>query len=328
MKDTPITAELVRELCARGEGSRLDFKRDPPYGDWKSKGRLDFLKDLISLANSVPAGDATAHLLLGVAEEEPERFGKVTGFQPEPHISDAGLHEVCVGTLNRVPPFRYQLVEVDGHLVGVVELGSGERPYFLIREGNDKLRRNVAYYREGSRNTEASPQQVVQWAREDGALRLHSLQVEALEVQLTPDLRIKVEHGGRSGSLYHWGLKVRNAGETRFDVVSVAVKWYSTPQLEEWARTHGRPGVAAGTDVPGPFPCAESIIPAVVEPGQYLETRIKVEADFGQLMSRLRLQRPGSDPVPRQYFRGVVAVCARHRTGREDVKSAVLPEGS
>lgn len=320
MKDTPITSDLVRELCARGEGTRLDFKAAPGYDDWDSKGRYEFIKDLMALANSIPAGDARAYLLLGVTEEGPSRLGKVTGFQPEKHFTDAGLHQTVLGMLNRVPNFRYQAVEVDGLLVGVVEVGSGERPYFPTTD-KGRLPKYMAYYREGSINTLASPQQVVEWAREDGGLRLHSLQAEQVEWSMTPDPRLTTDCKSHSSDQVNWDVFISNVGRETFDVVRYWLEYHGSQALADLLSARGTPHLGATMAY---FRRPYEPAGLALEPGKREKLR-SFSLSLKSCWQMLGIERPEGIPNERTLFHARVIATAVHRSGRSvDTQPAIL----
>jgi len=151
-----ISADKVRELIARGEGTAIDFKRQE-Y-DWKTKPN-EFAKDLMAMANSLPTGASSAYILLGVDDD-----GSIVGLPA--HLDDAGWHVKVKHSLNRTPTFSYTSVDVGGASVGVVEIASGGRPFFPIRDA-PPLVRHAALVRDGTSTDVASPAQILEWARLD-----------------------------------------------------------------------------------------------------------------------------------------------------------------
>ena len=107
-----LTAELVRELAARGESPTLDYKRDD-Y-DWSAKpANAELAKDLMAMANLLGPSAQPAHILIGVTN-----VGDLVGIQSK-HMDDAQLHQKVRDLLNCIPAFSYQAVDVDGLSVGV-----------------------------------------------------------------------------------------------------------------------------------------------------------------------------------------------------------------
>jgi hypothetical protein len=148
---------LVRGLVARREEPRLDFKESP----WESSD--EFAKDLMAMGNILPRG-ARAHILVGVRELG-DGTGEIIGAEMG-RARDAEYHEK-VKTLNKVPKFRFAIVPLDGKSVGVFEIeGGGQRPYFPLRD-KGVLRRFVPLKRSGTSTDVASPDEVLEWSRED-----------------------------------------------------------------------------------------------------------------------------------------------------------------
>jgi len=151
-----ITAEAVRELVARGEGTTVDFKRQE-Y-DWKTKPN-EFAKDLMAMANSLPRGANPAYILLGV-----DNNGSLVNMTT--HLDDADWHVKVKYLLNRTPSFSYTPVDLDGLSIGVLEVLASGRPFFPIKDA-PPLVRHHALVRDGTSTDVASPTQIVEWARID-----------------------------------------------------------------------------------------------------------------------------------------------------------------
>jgi predicted HTH transcriptional regulator len=128
----PVDADLIRRLVVNPESSWLDYKKEV-YGfrnkATKEKAGIEFSKDVMAMANSLGPLAQGAYILIGVEEVLPEKTGRIVGVQPETHPDDGDLHEVVKNYLNATPTFSYQVVEVDGLSVGVVEIKPGARPY-------------------------------------------------------------------------------------------------------------------------------------------------------------------------------------------------------
>ncbi len=207
----PISAEQVRELAARGEGTTLDFKRDD-Y-DWDDGAtNSEYAKDLMAMGNTLGPNSHPAYVLVGVDND-----GTIVGIAA--HRDDAELHQRVQLRLNRTPRFVYYAVEVDGLSVGVHEIQPGGRPFFPLRD-QPPLRRHVAMYRNGTTTDVASPTMIQEWGREDDpeAHRLRALELRRHEAdaQIHANarhvsfnahqgiaVRVLVENFGRSGFWVH-----------------------------------------------------------------------------------------------------------------------------
>ncbi len=208
----PIDADTVRQLAARGEGTTLDFKaRD--Y-DWSKKANnAELVKDLMAIGNVIHRGGGPGYILVGVQND-----GNVVGIAS--HEDDAVLHQRVYSVLNRTPSFVYGAVAVDGLSVGVYQIHGGARPYYPLRDA-PPLRKHVAVYRNGTSTEPASPDMILEWAREDDAdaYRLRSLQLRRAEAEAT--IKGRVSPSGRPTS--HAGdisvdMFVENLGRCGFHI--------------------------------------------------------------------------------------------------------------
>jgi hypothetical protein len=153
-----MDGDKVRELAARVEDHRLDFKT----GLYTSNEEL--AKDLMAIANLLPPG-SSGHILLGV-KQIPDDTGTIVGVslgaERDPHYQ-----QKIAGKLNRSPHFTFFPIQLPDGEVGVFEVtGMGERPYFpLITAG--KLKKFIPQKRLGSSTADASPDEVREWVLED-----------------------------------------------------------------------------------------------------------------------------------------------------------------
>lgn len=149
---------MVRELAARVEDHRLDFKE----GLYLSNAEL--AKDLMAIANMLPPG-STGHILLGVRQRQDDT-GEIVGVQLGVD-RDSNYQQKVHGKLNRTPRFSFFPLQLPEGETGVFEIvGIGDRPYFPIADA-EKLRKNIASKRQGSSTAAASPDEVREWVLED-----------------------------------------------------------------------------------------------------------------------------------------------------------------
>lgn len=176
----PIDADKVRELAARGEGTKLDYK-GADY-DWDGPGKgaanAELAKDIMAMANALGPSSEPAYILVGVIEEP----RTIVGISK--HHDDADLHAKVRPLLNKPPAFSYSVVDVDGARVGVYEILAGGRPYFPIK-GTPPLQVPLACYRDGTATAHATPAQIIEWHREDDVdtHKLRSLELEEREAE-------------------------------------------------------------------------------------------------------------------------------------------------
>ena len=210
----PISADKVRELVARREGTKLDFKaRDHDWAANRAASNAELAKDLMALGNMLRPNSEPAYILTGVQND-----GTIVGVPPASHYDDAILHQKVQGALNRTPVFAYAPVEVDGMSIGVYEIRGGARPYFPLRDAPPSLRRHVAMYRNGTATEEASPTMILEWAREDDpdAHRMRALELRKLEAEARVHGRMRHVSVNTNGNDVVIKLLVENRGRSGF----------------------------------------------------------------------------------------------------------------
>lgn len=218
-----IDADKVRELCARGENSALDFK-EHDY-NWVNKGpaNAELARDIMAMANGLGPHSEPAYILIGVDDS-----GKnINGIPVADHEDDAALHQKVMGALNRVPKFAYAPVEVDGRSIGVYEIRPGGRPYFALKEVHGHLRKHCAMYRNGSSTDVASPTMILEWAREDDPdhHRVRALEIRKLEAEARPHGELSTTHVNvtQAGDL-DVQFRMTNLGRAGFSVMRASWK--------------------------------------------------------------------------------------------------------
>lgn len=178
---------LFRQLLMESEGTRLDIKRQQysfVSSDERKKSAL--LKDLLAFANAWRS--ESAYILIGVGEG---RAGErdLPGILPTDHIDDANLQQFVNSKLNKPLTFSYRPFTYEGKTFGVFEVPVQERPFCANRDFG-LVKKDVVYYRLGSSCAEATPGQVAQMGRDDGARATASpiLEVQFADVE-TGELR-------------------------------------------------------------------------------------------------------------------------------------------
>jgi Putative DNA-binding domain len=216
----PVDADLIRRLVVNTETSWLDYKK-AAYGfderATKDKAQVEFSKDIMAMANTLGPLAQGAYILIGVEEDAADKTGRIIGVPPESHPDDGNLHTIVKNYLNATPTFSYQVVEVDGLSVGVVEIKPGARPFYPIKTcgvlpgsiGNT-LQKDVAMYRNGPTTQVASPDLINRWAREDDELSTETLLLER-ELHLA-HLTVNVDLQLASRSAFWFNLNLTNNG--------------------------------------------------------------------------------------------------------------------
>lgn len=173
-----ISAAKIRLLASRPEGEHLDFKEED-Y-DWAKDGRIAFVKDLLAIANSLTSGQE-AFILVGVTDD-----GEIVGCE-SPLLNDADYQGKVAPWVNRPPSFTFSVVDVDDMKVGVFAVRPGQRPFFTHKDSRgekEALHKYAPYYRVGSSNRIADPDQVVGWVDQD---RGQSTRLPTLELRWVDD---------------------------------------------------------------------------------------------------------------------------------------------
>lgn len=197
-------------LIAEGEGTTIEFKRELDLSS--AKGKAEFIKDIISLANS--ARDIS-YLLIGVdknksivgtANLEEERIQQIAQTYIDPPI-----------TLEcRIIPVKLPAMA----MIGVIAIRSTTKPHKVIRS-IEHVVQNKVFVRHGSVVVEASPdevidmrdetrmnaeaQQHVRAAKTHIKLNKHEEAIEAYSraIELSPTAELYLARGKIHESLQH-----------------------------------------------------------------------------------------------------------------------------
>ncbi|MEY2879192.1 MAG: hypothetical protein RLZZ15_1572, partial [Verrucomicrobiota bacterium] len=161
----------LAQLLYRAESESLDFKRDQyRFAEADDRTKSELLKDILAFANSWRS--EPARILIGVdASVSPPQ---VVGVRD--HIDDATLQQFVHGKTQRTLRFSYEVVELKGRSVGVIEIPIQARPIYL-RKDYGKLTANTVYFRRGSSTGEASPDEIAEMGAANSNLKEGDLQV-------------------------------------------------------------------------------------------------------------------------------------------------------
>ena len=185
-----LTLEQIRELVLEGESNRLDFKREQyhfvrlsgPDGD-KEKAKL--LKDVLAFANAFRKD--RAFILVGVDESLP-RNQAVAGIPTQDVIDDATLQQFVNSKTNRPIPFRaYSVPCPNANVVQVVEIDpcADQRPFHL-NKGFGGIAADEVWFRSGSSNTKATPEDIYRMGAEQHKRNQPVLECEIVSPNLIP----------------------------------------------------------------------------------------------------------------------------------------------
>lgn len=160
-----MNAQDIEALLWQGESETLDFKRDQyPFDDATDDQRSELLKDILAFANAWRT--ASANILIGVDEVKHGRSIPVGTL----HLLNRTLQTFLKSKVNRPIDFSYQVIEVDGRSVGVIEIPCQTRPFFLNKKYG-KLDANTVYIRRKDITDIANPDEI---ARMGAMQEVHS----------------------------------------------------------------------------------------------------------------------------------------------------------
>jgi hypothetical protein len=158
-----MQAGEIDALLWQSESETLDFKRDQYLFDGATEElRSELLKDILAFANAwrtIPA-----RILIGVQEVKHSRSVPI-GTE---HLVNRTLQTFVHSKVNRPIAFSYEVVDVDGKSIGVIEIPIQDRPFFLTKKYG-KLEANTVFIRRGDTTDTADPDEIAQMGakRED-----------------------------------------------------------------------------------------------------------------------------------------------------------------
>ena len=159
------TEDTFEQLLRRSEGETLDFKAKS-YDLSDDHGRWKMVKDVVCMANTPRSEEAL--IVLGVRKLP---SGEYDAIGIDSHPDDADIQALFSGKVRPVPRLQYEAVQYRGRQFGVLVVPA-ERigPVVPIKHATDGdfFRRNVVYFRRGSMNAEAQPEdqrRIHEWIR-------------------------------------------------------------------------------------------------------------------------------------------------------------------
>jgi len=322
----PIDEAKIRELMTRTEGETLDFK------EMHHAKPADLAKDLMALANMLPAHAPPSYLLVGVAEVRPYNTGRIANTDPA-HLDEANYRSKVEPLILPVPDFSFDVVPVrDEHgvrRIGVFEVRPGRRPIFAIADATDGegLVRNAAYKRAGKRNVIATPLEIIEWARQDDLLRSEAALVNMrwMQSQLAVVPRIARIGTTRGAGPTQVDFVIRNDGRTRFVVEAARFTFRFHPHVHAAVEAVGYPDTDAARAVAKEY-VAEMQGDRSITEGQDTVIALTAGAPEEDYAAVARLMSVGDgarwegvSPAKRLFYRGVFrAVCTDRSTGASE----------
>ena len=151
------SSDEVHRLSQLAESRTLEFKEVGPDFD-SAKGRAEFAKDVLAIANSVDIGEH-AHILYGV--RDPRRGAGIVGITSPP--TPEQVSQVIADHTVPPPQAMFRVVSTPSGQVGVLRcVGVAARPHHAVRAFEGALNPSIVYVRRDSVNSAATSQEVEQ----------------------------------------------------------------------------------------------------------------------------------------------------------------------
>lgn len=160
-----MNEQKLINLIQMSESPALDFKRDlydfsGTSQEHKYKNRTAFVKDILAFANT--PRDGSAYIIIGVKKNED---GSKEKAGLDKHVDDNILQQQLEDWVYPHPKFCYHEISHDSKQFGVIEICCDQTisgPFYPTTKskGEGALRPNVLYFRRGSKNVEADPNEV------------------------------------------------------------------------------------------------------------------------------------------------------------------------
>ena len=148
--------KLLIGLISQGENEKVDFKRELKLES--SDEKAEFVKDLISLANSV---SDQGYLIIGV-----DNLNNRIGIKS---LEEEKIQQIAHTYIYPNVAVRCYIVPLDSVLIGVIEVAPTEKPHQVIRNIGRLLLHDV-FIRHGSTTAKASPSEISQMREKETGL--------------------------------------------------------------------------------------------------------------------------------------------------------------
>ena len=119
-----MTNAELQDLIDNGENEHVDFKVELNVSD--PKGKSEFVKDVISLANS--HGEGSRFLLIGVDENAPPR--DISHL----NLDDAHLHQIVDAYVEPRVNFAFRTISHQSVTLGAIEIAQSSERFHLVKK--------------------------------------------------------------------------------------------------------------------------------------------------------------------------------------------------
>ena len=138
--------EKLKSLIEHGfENEFLDYKAKM----YASKGSVEFIKDVLAMANSNYVG--SKYILIGVKEEVLSRQKTITGIENEKIVDVAVFQQLILHNIEPDLQIQLHYIDYEEKTLALFEINGQNRPY-LTKKQNQNLSKGVCYIRKGSVN--------------------------------------------------------------------------------------------------------------------------------------------------------------------------------
>ena len=178
-----LTEEEFSALLHRMEDETLDFKRNA-YNLSKGHYRYALIKDVLCMANT--PRDTNSYIILGV-KKYPNGLTDLLGL--DHHADEADMQAQFSDRVTPVPHFRYEIVSHRNKKFGVIIIPPNKLgPCVPTKDHGNALRHKQIYFRQGSKNEVAGPddvKRICEWIESSDARTLPNIHppLESLEWQ-------------------------------------------------------------------------------------------------------------------------------------------------
>lgn len=175
-----LSEKKLQSLLYQSESTFLDFKREQyRFTNATPDDKSKLLKDILAFANSWR--ETEAYILIGVEEKTGEK-NKIVGC--ENHFDDAQLQEFVNGKTNKKVILSYEVYPIKDKKIniGIIRIAKQQRPIY-IKKKFGIVEKEKVYFRLGSSNTEANPQDIYNMGKDDMKLDAPILDLQFVDVK-------------------------------------------------------------------------------------------------------------------------------------------------
>ena len=176
-----LSKEQFVALLQRLEDETLDFKQET-YNLSEDHKKLALVKDVLCMANT--PRDVDSHIVLGV-KKHPD--GKTDLLGIDSHLDDADIQSQFSERTHPVPRLNYESIAYEGKVFGVIIVPPNRiGPCVPVRDYGGTLRQRQIYFRRGTKNDLANPEDVRRicaWIESDGRPSNHNREIQPASLE-------------------------------------------------------------------------------------------------------------------------------------------------